>query len=189
MTPSRFRRRVGERSPTPPAIEDHYHPHTMDGGSRISVRPANVDDLDAVVKLLGQLHSNFPTDSDKAEDVFAGMLRQDGRTILVAVSGGEVVGTADLLLVTNLTHAASPWAIVENVVVDSATRRGGVGRALMTEVLDRATQGGCYMLQLVSLKHRSAAHSFYKEIGFEPVAEGFRRYLNGFAASPPDAEG
>ena len=146
-----------------------------------------MDDLDAVVKLLGQLHSNFPTDSEKAEGVFAGMLRQGGRTVLVAVSGAEVVGTADLLLVTNLTHAASPWAIVENVVVDSAVRRGGVGRALMAEVLDRATQAGCYMVQLVSLKHRTDAHRFYNGIGFEPMCEGFRRYLNGFVPSGPDA--
>jgi ribosomal protein S18 acetylase RimI-like enzyme len=159
----------------------------MDDASGISVRPANADDLDALVRLLRQLHSDFPTDRDKAEGVLAEMLRQEGRTVLVAVSGAEVVGTADLLLVANLTHAASPWAIVENVVVDRAIRRGGIGRALMTEVLDRATQAGCYMVQLVSLKHRSAAHAFYDQIGFEPVAEGFRRYLNGFVASRPDA--
>lgn len=159
----------------------------MDDSSGISVRPGNVDDLDALVKLLRQLHPDFPTDSDKAEGVLAAMLCQEGRTILVAASGAEVVGTADLLLVANLTHAASPWAIVENVVVDSAIRRGGVGRALMTEVLDRATQACCYMVQLVSLKHRTAAHRFYNQIGFEPVGEGFRRYLNGFVATRPDA--
>jgi hypothetical protein len=43
------------------------------------------------------------------------------------------------------------------------------------------------MVQLVSLKHRSEAHSFYNQIGFEPVCEGFRRYLNGFVATRPDA--
>ena len=159
----------------------------MDGTGEISVRPAHLDDMDAVVKLLGQLHSNFPTDNEKANGVFAGMLRQEGRTVLVAISGDEVVGTADLLVVTNLTHSASPWAIVENVVVDSAVRRGGVGRALMAEVLERAMRAGCYMVQLVSLKHRTAAHSFYNQIGFEPLCEGFRRYLHGFVPSMPDA--
>ena len=159
----------------------------MDGGNGISVRPASVDDLDALVRLLGQLHSDFPTDSKKAEGVLAEMLRQEGRTVLVAVSGAEVVGTADLLVVANLTHSASPWAIVENVVVDSANRRGGIGSALMSEVLDRATKAGCYMVQLVSLKHRTAAHSFYEQIGFEPLCVGFRRYLNGFVPTGPDA--
>ena len=167
-------------------MTDDYHPDNMDGSSGISVRRANADDLDALVKLLGQLHPAFPTDSDKAEGVLAEMLRQEGRTILVAVSGAEVVGTADLLIVANLTHAASPWAIVENVVVDSGIRGGGIGRALMTEVLERATEAGCYMVQLMSLKHRTAAHSFYDQIGFEPICAGFRRYLNGFVASQPD---
>ena len=42
------------------------------------------------------------------------------------------------------------------------------------------------MIQLVSLKHRTAAHTFYGRNGFQPVAHGLRRYLNGYlpTASP-----
>ena len=86
------------------------------------------------------------------------------------------VRTADLLIVSNLTHAGDPWAIVENVIVDRAARRGGIGRALMSELLRRCDAAGCYKVQLLSRKHRHEAHAFYRSLGFEPVAEGFRRH-------------
>ncbi len=111
-------------------------------------------------------------------------MRQSGRTLLVAVDADTVVGTADLMVVPNLTHGGHPWAIVENVVVDEAARGAGVGRAVMTEALRRASAAGCYMVQLVSLRHRRAAHAFYRELGFVAVAEGFRSYFPGFAPTP-----
>jgi GNAT superfamily N-acetyltransferase len=79
--------------------------------------------------------------------------------------------------VPNLTHGGAPWAIVENVVVDAAVRRCGVGRRLMEDVAHRCRTAGCYKIQLLSRKHRAEAHSFYRMLGFEASAEGFRCYL------------
>jgi hypothetical protein len=56
------------------------------------------------------------------------MLSQNGRLVLVAEASGRVSAAADLVIVPNLTHDASPWAIVENFVVDQETRGRGVGR-------------------------------------------------------------
>jgi hypothetical protein len=53
---------------------------------------------------------------------------------------------------------------------------------LVTEILRRTGEAGCYMVQLVSLKHRRGAHTFDSQLGFEPVAEGLRYYFEGFAA-------
>lgn len=149
----------------------------------IRTRPATLDDLDALVTLLGQLHPDFPTDHGRAYGVLASMLDQPGRTVLVAQAGGTIVGTADLLIVPNLTHDASPWAIVENFVVDQRSRRRGVGRALLVDIFTQADDAGCYMIQLVSLNHRTDAHAFYQRHGFEPLAEGLRKYLNGYYAT------
>jgi hypothetical protein len=44
------------------------------------------------------------------------------------------------------------------------------------------------MIQLVSLKHRSGAHTFYRLNDFQPVAEGLRRYLNGYFPTGRDGE-
>ena len=87
------------------------------------------------------------------------------------------MGTADVLIVQNLTHGGASWAIIENVVVDSACQRQGVGSALIDEIVRRCSDAGCYKMQLLSNKQRAQAHDFYRSVGFEAVAEGFRRFL------------
>lgn len=153
--------------------------------SSISIRDATPDDLEAIIALLAQLHPDYPADRSTAGEILATMLRQPGRSVLVAQASEEVIGTADLLIVANLTHHSRPWAIVENLVVDETARGTGVGRALIEEVVSRADQAGCYMIQLLSLKHRTEAHAFYERNGFEPVAYGLRRYLRGYVATGP----
>ena len=146
----------------------------------VVVRPATFADLDGLLGLYAQLAedrpSSLPAEPALARERFGDIARQPDRILLVAECDGGVVGSADLLIVRNLTHAGDPWAAVENVIVDQAGRRHGVGRALMTEVVRRCDDAGCYKIQLLSRKHRHEAHAFYASLGFEPVAEGFRRY-------------
>jgi ribosomal protein S18 acetylase RimI-like enzyme len=146
--------------------------------SAIRIRPAVADDLAVVLELLGQLHpeaSGMPT-VEAGRSSWAAMLDQPNRSVLVAELDHEVCGVADLLVVANLTHHARPWSIVENVVVDERSRRLGVGRALMTKVIGAARAAGAYKVQLLSADGREA-HAFYRALGFEPRAQGFRRYL------------
>jgi ribosomal protein S18 acetylase RimI-like enzyme len=147
----------------------------------VEVREAASADLDAVLELYVQLAESRPESQPvlrpEAEGLFRTMTAQPGRTLLVAVAGDAIVGTADMLVVSNLTHHGMAWAIVENVVVDNARRRAGVGRALMDELVSRCRQAGCYKIQLLSRKHRQSAHVFYENLGFERSAEGFRLYL------------
>ena len=105
------------------------------------------------------------------------ILGQDGHFVLVAEVAGEIVGTADLLIVVNLTHELRPWAIVEHLVVATHARRRGIGRALLADAVARAEAAGCYKVQLLSRKERSDAHRFYEAVGFERAADGFRRYF------------
>jgi ribosomal protein S18 acetylase RimI-like enzyme len=147
----------------------------------VEVREAASADLDAVLELYVQLAEDRPESQPvrrpEAEGLFTTVTAQPGRTLLVAVAGDAIVGTADLAIVSNLTHHGMPWAIVENVVVDNAQRRAGVGRALMDEIVSRCRHAGCYKIQLLSRKHRRSAHVFYESLGFERSAEGFRLYL------------
>ena len=92
-------------------------------------------------------------------------------------------------MVTNLTHTGRPWAVVENVVVAHVHRRRGVGRALMQEAMAQARRVGCYKVQLTSGKHRAEAHAFYRSLGFEAVAEGFKVTSIDRAGPPAGQEG
>jgi GNAT superfamily N-acetyltransferase len=156
--------------------------------SELRIREANEEDAAALVDLLVQLHPRYPGDPAQAAELMPVILRNPGRTLLVADRGTQLVGTADVLVVPNITHGGRPWAIVENVVVDRHARGAGVGAALLTETLRLARDAGCYMLQLLSLSHRIEAHAFYRKLGFEPVAAGFRLYVDDVAPTAADDE-
>ena len=96
----------------------------------VHVRPAATDDLPRVLELLAQLHPSRPEVPSvvDAGATWSQMLAEPGRTVFVAEVDGDVRGTADLLLVANLTRDARPWSIVENVVVDEVARGKGGGR-------------------------------------------------------------
>jgi GNAT superfamily N-acetyltransferase len=147
----------------------------------IEVREAASADLHAILGLYVQLAENRPESLPvlglEAESLLVTIATQPGHTLLVAVAEDVIVGTADLVVVPNFTHHGMAWAIVENVVVDQARRRSGVGRALMEDVFRRCHQADCYKIQLLSREHRQSAHVFYESLGFQRSVEGFRLYL------------
>ena len=114
---------------------------------------------------------------DDCRRVFAEISDSPGHELVVAEEDGEVIGTLVLLIVPNLSHGALPWALVENMVVDRQHRRSGVGRLLIDYATTRAQGAGCYKIVLSSNKKRPGAHRFYRTVGFEPTAHGFRRYF------------
>jgi len=48
----------------------------------------------------------------------------------------------------------------------------------MIEALRFSQVANCYKVQLHSGKQRSEAHAFYRSLGFNVVAEGFKVYLD-----------
>jgi GNAT superfamily N-acetyltransferase len=106
------------------------------------------------------------------------MMGRDGLTLYLAEMDGLAVGTATLLLLSNLTYECQPSAFVEAVVVDAAYRRRGIATAIMRRILDDTSAVGCNKIQLLSHKRHAhdGAHRLYTQLGFEAEAEGFRLY-------------
>lgn len=143
------------------------------------VRSAAAEDLAELLELLSQLRDQEAPQpvTDELSATFVEILAERSRALLVACRDGAIVGTLDLLAVANLTRGGRPWAGIENVVVDAACRRQGVGRALLEVAGDVAREVGCTKLQLVSHDTRSAAHELYSRGGFTAPVRGYRRYL------------
>lgn len=145
------------------------------------IRAAIRSDLGALLRLLAWLSDDTEAHSVRMSSAsvraWTRIEADPDRTLLIAERRGELIGTLDLLIVPNLTHAARSWAIVENVVVSPQHRRLGIGRALVEDALNRAQEAGCYKVQLLSRQDRAEAHTFYRALGFETCAQGFRRYL------------
>ncbi len=113
------------------------------------------------------------------------MLRSDDLTVYLAEVDDQVVGTATLMTMPNLTYGCAPTAFVEALVVAVGHRRAGVATAIMRRLLDDARSAGCNKVQLLSHKRHAVdgAHRLYTSLGFEPEAEGFRLYLQEVPAA------
>jgi len=149
----------------------------------VEVRPPTVADVPALLDLYQQLAEGFGAGPElsvaEGEAILREIATQPDRTLLTATVDGAVAGTVDLLVVRpNLSHHGRPWAAVENVVVGRDFRRLGVGRALMEEAARRSREAGCHRLQLLSRVQRTEAHAFYRAIGMEASAQGFRLYFD-----------
>jgi GNAT superfamily N-acetyltransferase len=144
----------------------------------LEIRPARRSDLDALIALLQQLSLDEsredPGELASYERALADVQSDPRQTLLVAVAEGRVSGTAAFILIPNLSHVGRPYAVVEDVVVESAVRGQGIGEALMRRTIEMARAAGCYKLLLTSNRRRTDAHRFYERLGFTASHYGFR---------------
>ena len=147
------------------------------------MRDATEADLPRIIELLALLSLDQPREElgpplpESYRQAFQKIQANRGQRQLVVEAQGRVVGTATLIIVPNLSHRGRPYAIVENVVVDSSERGAGYGEALMRYAREEARRAGCYKLSLTSNKQRKDAHRFYERLGFQRTHEAFRMNL------------
>ncbi|MEU9497123.1 GNAT family N-acetyltransferase [Streptomyces sp. NPDC048196] len=148
---------------------------------KITVRPAVEADRSALLALYGELNpDDAPLPQASEEAIWAAISRQQGRTVLVADADGSVAGTADCLVMPNLTRGGRAILFVENVVVASSFQRLGIGRQLMEAAIQLGEAAGCYKVQLLAADE-AYVHSFYGACGFNARAHGFRHYIAAHA--------
>ncbi|MFI1497584.1 GNAT family N-acetyltransferase [Streptomyces platensis] len=149
----------------------------------IIVRSASEEDLSSLLGLYGELNpDDAPLPQQSADGIWASICKQQGRTVLVAEVSGVVVGTADCMILPNLTRGGRAILFVENVVVAGSVQRQGIGQRLMQAAVHLGEAAGCYKAQLLAADDEYV-HTFYEACGFKPAAQGFRRYLRQEEAS------
>jgi predicted GNAT family N-acyltransferase len=146
----------------------------------IRFREAGADDFDAVARLYRHLHPGDPVLSDGSDrQAFDTIIDSPLLHLFVLERNGSVVATTYLNVMPNLTRSASPYAVVENVVVDEALRGLGLGKQVMEGTLRVAWAAGCYKAMLMTGSQRASTHAFYRACGFESDAK------HAFLARPP----
>lgn len=139
-----------------------------DNPAQVTIRAAGRDDLPAVMQLMAQLNpDDAAPDPEAAAAIWQAILDDPRTTYLVAERAGRIVGTCCLAIVPNLTRGLRPFAVIENVVVDGAARRGGVATALLDRARALSVEANCYKVMLMSNRKRSEAHGLYRKAGFE----------------------
>ena len=147
--------------------------------ARCMFREARCGDLQDVLRLYQQLHPQDPILRDGSDAAaFELILGAPGLHIFVLELAGEVVATAYLNVIPNLTRSASPYAVIENVVVEESLRGTGLGKQIMAGTLRAAWDAGCYKAMLMTGSRKPATHAFYRACGFSAEAK------TGYVARP-----
>lgn len=147
----------------------------------IAFRIARRDDLPAIVGMLADDVLGQIRETGKVDDVyiraFEAIEAQPGNDVYVGEVDGDVVATAQLTLIPNLSISGTLRAQIEGVRVASSQRGKGTGEALIGFLLSRARDAGAGMVQLTTNKAREDALRFYERLGFEASHEGMKLYL------------
>ncbi|MEV4200149.1 GNAT family N-acetyltransferase [Micromonospora globbae] len=135
-------------------------------------------DLPAIVALLADdvlgKARDFTQVDDAYEKAFADVTADPRNQLIVADSGGELVGCFQITYIPGLGRHGAERALIESVRVRSDLRGQGLGRRMMTWAIDQARERGCGLVQLTTDKSRHDAHRFYTSLGFVASHEGMK---------------
>jgi GNAT superfamily N-acetyltransferase len=135
-------------------------------------REAGPGDFEDVLRLYRQLQPEDPVLHDGSDAAsFGQILRSPGLHLFVLEVDGAIVATTYLNVIPNLTRSASPYAVIENVVVEETLRGAGLGKQIMVGTLRAAWDAGCYKAMLLTGSRNPATHAFYRACGFSADAK------------------
>ena len=162
---------MADQSPVTPAVSR----------DSIQLREARREDVPQIVGLLADdvLGAGREGPADDAYFTAFDQIEADPRSrLLVAESGGRVVGTLQLSTLPGLSRHGMLRGQIEAVRVAADQRGQRLGRRMIEWAIEQARGQGCGLLQLTSDKQRPDAVRFYQSLGFTASHEGLKLPLD-----------
>jgi predicted N-acetyltransferase YhbS len=136
------------------------------------IRLAQPADAEAVLALARPFATSFVVEDQAFHRAFSALLASPPAYLAVAETAQQLVGyVLGFEHYTFFANGRVAW--VEEITVNEALRRQGIGQLLMQEFEAWAVARGC---KLVGLATRRAA-AFYQALGYEESATYFRKLL------------
>ncbi|WP_245958127.1 GNAT family N-acetyltransferase [Roseimicrobium gellanilyticum] len=140
------------------------------------LRKLRPDELPALLELYRHLHEDddwLPSPAGY-EQVWESICANPLLHYFGAEVTGRLFATCTLTIIPNLTRAARPYGVVENVVTHPDFRKRGLATALLRHALDFARKENCYKVMLFTSRKDEATLRFYEQAGFQSgVKTGF----------------
>jgi GNAT superfamily N-acetyltransferase len=146
----------------------------MTRNNAIFIRVADRDDASAVLPLAREMAHSFVVDDNVFHQSFIAILQANYMQLFVAVDNKTQMIVGYCLATIHPTfYANGNVAWVEEIAVDVAHQRQGIGTALMRAVEQFARDSGCKLLALATRR----AENFYNAIGYTNSAMYWRKLL------------
>lgn len=155
----------------------------------IEIREARAEDAGAVCALACELADavgDSPPDEEAVRKRLKELLETPRAHTLVAEDESEVVGVVSIWVKPDLAHGDT---VVEMpmLVVSKKNRRSGVGKLLLGEARERASEYGASLIELVATHDNAAARDFYRSLGFVETEHVSLEFM-GDLEDPPQSE-
>lgn len=149
------------------------------------LRPGRPEDAEGCAQICYEAFAaiarrhNFPPDvpvPEAATGLLSILLSHPKFYSVVAEANGQIVGS-------NFLDERSPIVGVGPITVDPAVQDGGVGRALMQDVIRRATERAAPGIRLLQAAYHNRSLSLYAKLGFQ-----VRDLLACMQGTPPEGK-
>lgn len=159
-------KRVPPPPPPPPPPKSKPEP-------KPKIRDARPSDAPRLVELIRYLGHEI---DEKAVGKNLGRLKKAGETPLVATLGKEIVGLIGLHRMVTV-HRPAPVGRIPVLVVAKEAQDHGIGRMLVEAAEQALIKAGCQIVEVTSNDRRTAAHAFYRHLGYERTSMRFMKTL------------
>lgn len=145
----------------------------------MQIRPARLEDAEAVFGLLGQLATSFDPDRAAFDRTFTDLFQEAGaktstttETMLLVVEDDDgVVRGYALTSIVPLLYTNGPAAQIHELVIDEAARGQNLGSQLVHAIEQECLSRGVRQLTVASRR----AAGFYDRLGYNSTAEFLKR--------------
>jgi ribosomal protein S18 acetylase RimI-like enzyme len=158
-------------------------------GSKNKVREANVEDAARIHDLaceLAETVGDTPPTEEATRARLEELLDEPRARVLVAENEVGIIGGASFWIKPDLAHGDTVVEVPMLVVAEDH-RRSGVGRLLMEEVRNVASDNGASQIELVATRANVTAREFYRSLGFVEAEVVSLEYV-GSQEDPPEPE-
>ena len=158
----------------------------MHSQSNFQIRPARVEDVPIILKLIRDLatYERAPKEVTATEEQLVDVLfgEKPVAEVLLAFEGKSPVGFA-VFFHNFSTWLGRPGLYLEDLFVKPEKRGKGYGRALLVDLAKIARDRGCGRMEWAVLNWNDPAIQFYRKLGATPMDEWtvFRLTRDGIA--------
>ena len=167
------KRPANDREPAPKPPVPPPPPPPPPPKPKPEVRGAKRGDAATMAKLIRLLEHEV---DEKGVRTRAEALTRDKLPPLVATLDKQVIGLCGIHRMVTI-HRDKPVGRVTIIVIDEAFRRQGIGKLLLQAAEEHLRKRGCGLIEATSNDRLTAAHGFYRHMGYERTSIRFAKKL------------
>jgi predicted N-acetyltransferase YhbS len=141
------------------------------------LRNVKKEDSKGVKKLAEEL--GYPSNEEKIAEILDTVIKHDDHRMIVAENANEMVGY--IHMVSSLSVGSDTFIEIAALSVLDEYRKKGIGKALISESHNMATEKGIDYVRIRSNIIRQEAHKFFEQRGFRNLKtqEVFVKKISG----------